>query len=123
MTSSLRAFDLEGIAVGDAHRHHVGLGLLAHHGDAAGAVAQRAEPGDVVGVQMGVDRLDEAQVELAEELDVAVDLLQHGIDDERLGAAAARDQVAVGAGHAVEQLSEDHRRPHVVVGHGGIRPL
>ena len=47
------------LAVGEPHRHDVGLGLLAHHGDAVGAVAQRAEAGDVVGVQMGVDRLDQ----------------------------------------------------------------
>ena len=49
------------------HRHHVGLGVLAHHGDAMGAVAQRAEAGDVVGVQMGVDGLDQLEVELADQ--------------------------------------------------------
>ena len=39
---------------------------------------------------------------------IAVDLLQHGIDDQRLAAAPAGEQVGVGAGHAVEQLAEDH---------------
>ena len=49
------------------------LALLAHHGDAVGAVAQRAEPGDVVGVQVRVHSLDQLEVELADELQVAVD--------------------------------------------------
>ncbi len=49
------AFDLKLVAFGKPHRHHVGLGVLAHHRDAMGAVAQRAEAGDVVGMQMGVD--------------------------------------------------------------------
>ena len=67
--------DRELVAFGEPHRHHVDLALLAHHGDALRAVAQRAEPGDVVGMQMGVDRLDQLEVELVDELQVAVDLL------------------------------------------------
>jgi hypothetical protein len=35
-----------------------GVRLLAHHGDAMGAVAQRTQSGDVVGVQMGIDGFD-----------------------------------------------------------------
>ena len=91
------AFDFDPVAVGHAHRDDVGLGLLAHHGDAARAVAQRAEPGDVVGVEMGVDGLDQAQIELIEELDVAIDLFQHRIDDQRLAPRPTRDEIAVGA--------------------------
>ena len=102
------ALDAEPVAVGDAHRHHVDAGLLAHHGDAARPVAQRAEAGDVIGVQMRIDRLHQLQVELADELQVAIDLLQHRIDDQRLAAAAGRKQVGVGAGRRVEQLAEDH---------------
>ena len=67
-----------------------------------GAVAQRAEPGDVVGMQVRVDRLDQLEVELADELEIAVDLLQHRIDDQRLAAAPAGEQIGVGAGNAVE---------------------
>ena len=100
--------DRELVALGEPHRDDVRLGLLAHHGDAMGAVAQRAEPGDVVGVQMRVDRLDQPEIELADELEVTVDLFQHRIDDQRLAAAPAGEQVGVGAGYAVEQLAEDH---------------
>ena len=102
------ALDRHLVAVGDPHRHHVGLALLAHDGDAVGAVAQFAEAGDVVGMQMGIDRLDQLQIEFAQQLAVAVDLLQHGIEDQRLAAGAAGQQIAVGAGGAVEQLTEDH---------------
>ena len=103
-----QALDHHLVAVGDPHRHHVGLALLAHDGDALGAVAQFAEAGDVIGVQMGVDRLHQPQIELAQQLAVAVGLLQHGIEDQRLAAGAARQQVAVGAGNAVEELTKDH---------------
>ena len=54
------------VAVGDAHRHDVDAGLFAHDGDAARAVAQRAEAGDMVGVQVGVDRLHQLQVQFAD---------------------------------------------------------
>ena len=75
-----------------------------------GAVAQFAEPGDVVGMQMGVDRLDQPEIEFAQQLAIAVDLLQHGIEDQRLAAGAAGQQIAVGAGNAVEELAKDHGR-------------
>jgi len=42
------------------------------------AVAQRADPGDVVGVQVGVDRLDQREIELVDELQVTLDLLDDG---------------------------------------------
>jgi hypothetical protein len=88
--------------------------LLAHHGDAVRAVAKRAEAGDVVGVDVCVDRLDQLEVELFHELQVAIDLLQHGIDDQRLPAAPAGHEVAIGARNAVEELAEDHRATPLV---------
>ena len=88
----LDALDGELVAFGDAHRHDVGLGLFAHHGDAMGAVAQCAEARDVIGVQVGIDCLDQPEVELAHQLQVAIDLLQHRIDDQRLAAAAAGER-------------------------------
>ena len=105
-----QALDGELVALGDAHGDHVDLGVLAHHGDAVRAVAQRAEPGDVVGVDVRVHGLDQLEVELVDQLQVAIDLLQHGIDDQRLPTAPAGQQIAVGAGHAVEQLAENHGR-------------
>jgi hypothetical protein len=65
----------------------------------------------VVGVHVGVDRLDQLEVELFDERQIAVDLLQHGIEDQRLAAAAAGEQIGICAGHLVEQLAEDHGTP------------
>src|ERR1700757_5300307 len=73
-----------------------------------GAVAQLAQARDMVGMQMGVYRLDQFEIELAQELAVAVGLFQDGIENHGLAASAAREQIAVGAGHAVEELAEDH---------------
>src|SRR2546430_7652392 len=74
-----------------------------------GAVAQRPEAGEVIGVEMRIDSLHQLEVELADELDVTVDLLQHRIDDQRLAPAPTGDEIGVGAGDAVEQLAKDHR--------------
>src|SRR5262249_4069690 len=90
------------------HRDNVCLGLFSHHRDALRAVAQGTEPGNVIRVQMGIDSLHQAQVELADELQIAIDLLQHGVDHQRLAAASAGNEIRVGTRHAVKQLSEDH---------------
>ena len=96
------ALDHHAVAVADPHRHHVGLALLAHDGNAMGAVAQLAEPGDVVGVQMGIDSLDQPEIQFAQQLAVAIDFLQHRIEDQRLAAGAAGQEIAVGSRNAVE---------------------
>ena len=97
-----QALDLDVIAFGHPHGDDVGMGVLAHHGDAMSAVAQRAESGDMVGVQMSVDGLDQLEVELADELLIAVDPLQHRIDDQRRAAVPAGDEIGVGARGGVE---------------------
>src|SRR5215475_2335089 len=58
--------------------------------------------------QMRVYRLDQSEIELVDELDVAIDLLKHRVDDQRLAAAPAGDEIGVSPGHAVEELAEDH---------------
>jgi hypothetical protein len=109
------ALDRDPVAVRHPHRHHVGLALLAHDGDAVGAVAQFAKPGDMIGMQMGVDGLDQLEVEFAQQLAIAVSFFQHGIEDQRLAAMPAGEQITVGAGNAVEQLAKDHgRQPKLI---------
>ena len=105
------ALDRELVALLQPHRHHVDLAALAHHGHAMGAVTQRAEAGDMIGMQVGIDGLDQLEIEFVHELEVTVDLLQHGIDDQRLAPAPAGQEVGVGARDAVEKLAEDHRLP------------
>ena len=72
------------------------------------AIAECAEPGNMVGVQMGVDGFDEFQVELAYELQITVHLLQNRIDNQRLAARPAGEDIGVSSGGAVEELAEDH---------------
>ncbi len=49
---------------------------------------------------------DGPKIEFAQQLAVAVGLLQHGVEDQRLAAGAAVQEVAVGARNAVEELGE-----------------
>ena len=84
--------DLYAVAFRHPHGDDVGVRLLAHHRDAMGAVAKRTQSGDMVGVQMRIDGLDQLEIELAHELQIAVDLLQHRIDDQRLAAMPTRER-------------------------------
>src|SRR4029077_2411201 len=102
------AFNLDAIALRDPHRYDVGLGLLAHHRDAMRAIAECAEPGNVIGVQMGVDSFYELQVELAYELQITLHLFQNRIDNQRLAARPAGEDIGVSYGGVVEELAEDH---------------
>src|SRR6185437_2709726 len=92
------ALDVQPLAIADPHRYDIDLALFAHHGDAFGVV-----------VQVGVDRLDQLQIEFLDEFQVAVDAIEHGIDNQRLAAAAAGHQVGVRARRGVKELAEDHR--------------
>src|SRR5262249_16788110 len=98
-------------AVGDAHGHDVDAAALAHHGDAARSVAQRAETRDMVRMQVRVDRLHQLQIELPNELQVAIDPADDRVDDQRLARAAAGDRLAGGAGDSIEQLAKNHAPP------------
>ena len=71
-------------------------------------IAQCAKPGDMVGVQMRVDGLHELEIEFVNEIQIAVDLFQHRIDDQCLAAWTAREQIGIGTGHMVEELTENH---------------
>ncbi len=73
-----------------------------------GTVAQRPKAGDVVGVQVRVHRFNQPQIQLFHELQIAIDLLQHGIDDQCLAARPAGEQIGVGAGCLIKELAEYH---------------
>jgi hypothetical protein len=71
-------------------------------------VSQSAEAGNMIGVQMRIDCFDELKIQLLQELDISVNLFEHRIDDECLPTPPAGKEIAVGAGNAIEHLSEDH---------------
>ena len=93
----MQSRDPDALALGDPHGDDVGVRLLAHDRDAVRAVAQRAEAGNMISVQMRIDGFDEPHVELLQKLEVTLDLFQHRIDDQRLAAASAGKHIRVGA--------------------------
>ncbi|WP_430709532.1 hypothetical protein [Mesorhizobium captivum] len=65
-------------------------------------------------MQMRVHRLDQPQVELTHEPEIAVDLVQNRIDDQCLAALATGKQIGIGARNGIEQLTEDHDLLHII---------
>src|SRR6478735_7875321 len=102
--------DRQPVAIRKTHRDDIGLGLLAHHRDAMRMVTKRTEPGDMVSVQMRVDGFYELEIEFVNEMQIPVDLLQDRIDDQRLSARTAREQIGIGAGRLIEKLTENHSK-------------
>lgn len=64
--------------------------------------------GEVIGVDMGVERIDQLQAELVEFLEVALPGRQHWVDQHRLAGLLAAEQVGIGAGHRFEELPKNH---------------
>jgi len=95
----VRELDLKLVKAVDTHLH-------ADHVTGLGALRDRTQCVTV----MGVHGLDQPEVEFAHQLQLAVDAIENRIDDQRLAAMTAGEQIGVGAGGAVEQLAEDHVR-------------
>jgi hypothetical protein len=66
----------------------------------------------VIGVHVRVERFDERQIELLEQREIARDVVLHRVDDQRLPAAALRDEIAEGAGLGVVELAEQDHALH-----------
>jgi hypothetical protein len=64
----------------------------------------------MVSVQMRVDGFYELEIEFVNEMQIPVDLLQDRIDDQRLSARTAREQIGIGAGRLIEKLTENHSK-------------
>ena len=105
-----QSLDLDAVAFRHTHGDDVGMRLLAHHRDAMSAVAQRTQSGDMVGVQMRIDGLDQLKIKLTHELQIAVDFFEHWIDDQRFAAMPTGDEIGVRPRNAVEELAENHWR-------------
>src|SRR5712671_6034417 len=85
---------------------------IARQRDLAAELAlQHPRAGDVVGMDMGLERPGEAEPELGHQRRVAPHLLKYRIDEHRLAGLAVAEQVGVSRRGRVEQLAEDqHRR-------------
>ena len=91
------------------HQKAVGAERAArrrNHDPAAGALLQQPGAGHVIGVDMGFEGRDQRQTQLADQRHVAPDLLEHRVDQHRLAARPITQQIGVGRGLRVEQLTE-----------------
>src|SRR5215510_31814 len=60
---------------------------------------------------MCVDRLDQPEVQLFDELQVALNFFQHRVDNQCLASESTGEKVRIGAGYAIEELTKDHIGP------------
>ena len=104
------AAEADDVAGGDApiRGEHARAG--AHDDLAAESLAQQPGTGHVIRVDVGLERGDQAQFELGDQLRVATDLLAHGVDQHRLARGLVGEQIGVGGGLGIEELAEQHER-------------
>jgi hypothetical protein len=99
---------MDGFPVAHPQRHAFGLGLLAHERHAAGDLAQLPHGGHVIGMGVGIDGLDQPDIEFAQQLQISIHLLQDRIDDHGLAAGPFGQQIGVGAGVQIIELAKQH---------------
>jgi len=56
----------------------------------------------MIGMNVGFERVEKAQVELLDQRRVTAHLLEDGVDDHRRTAAAIGEQIGVGGGGRIE---------------------
>src|SRR5690606_5696144 len=85
-------------------------------GDAAAeALAQQPGRGDVIGMDVRLQRPLQLEPELLDERGVPAGLLEHRIDEQRLTGAFVGKQVGVRGRWRIEELAEDHRLNRTVL--------
>jgi hypothetical protein len=80
-------------------------GLLT--GQQRNAHLQRTRSSDVVGVAVRVDGVDELELQVFDELQVPVDRLEHGVDEDALIRDWTGNEVCVSAADWLEKLSNN----------------
>ena len=104
-----KAFDLDQVAIGNADGYDIGFALSAHDRYAFRAIPKGTQARDVIGVNMGVDGLDQLEVEFIKQFQVALHLFQHGVDYQRLSTLPAGKQIGIAERGTVEELPKYHR--------------
>ena len=72
-------------------------------------LAEPPSAGDMVGMDMRLERHHQVQTEFAHQRAVARHLLEDGIDQHRLAALVLGEKVGIGRGLRIEELAEQHR--------------
>jgi hypothetical protein len=101
------AAEIDAVAVLQRAVDAVGAGCCGQCDVAAAALAQAPGAGDVVGVDVGVERGAQAQAQFLQQRQVARDLFVDWVDQQRLAAVAVAQQIGVGGRGRIEQLAED----------------
>jgi len=89
----------------------------------SGRPLQGLRRGHVVGVHVCFQGVFEPQAVLAQQTHVALDLFDHGVDEDRFVAGVVRDEVGQRGRRRIEKLLEEHgfRRPLSKRGAGQLR--
>ncbi len=90
-------------------QHEVGTRRTAGVGQrdpAAQPILHQPRAGDMIGVDMGLERPQELQPQLGHKRRIAPDLLEDGIDHHRLACRRAAQQVGVGRRYGIEELTK-----------------
>ena len=64
--------------------------------------------GDVIGVNVGLERRNRRESQLAQQGRIALPVLEHGIDHQRLARRGVAQKIGVGGRGGIEQLPENH---------------
>ena len=94
-----------------------GGAFVRNCGPRSGCFTQPRGARDMIGVNVGFDRIFERQAELVEQGEVALDRVDDRIDQHGFARFAARDEIGVGRRDGLEQLTEDHLWPLAQVEH------
>ena len=76
----------------------------------AETMTQQPGPRDVIGVNMGLQGIDQLEAEFSQQGRVAAHLFVDRVDQNRLARAAVSQQVRIGRGLRIEELAKKHLR-------------
>ena len=96
------AIGLEYLALADTQRDALGTALFSQSGGATGRFSKCTYSGHVIGVNVRIHRQYQFQVEFPDQLQVLIDTIQHGIDDQRFTPPPLGKQVGVGRRDRIE---------------------
>lgn len=104
----LFAAEAQHVAIPHEHVRALRTRGFGEHDATAEPLAGEPRARHVVGVDVGLQRVQEPQAELANERCVAHVLLVHRVDEHRLTACFVGEQISVRRGAEVEELPEEH---------------
>ncbi len=100
----------ERVAILELHRGGRDAAAFGGRRLRAGVLGELARARDVIGMRMRFHRPRELEAAFPQQREVALDLLVHGVDDQRVARIDVEQHVRVGARYGIEQLDRIHGR-------------